>query len=106
MSSMEISRVLSQIRALSAEASGSAAANKEPSGRQDFAGLLVDSVNKVNESQQQAGELATRFEVGDPSVNLAQVMVALQKSSLSFQALTQVRNKLVSAYQEIMNMQV
>ena len=50
--------------------------------------------------------MAAAFEMGDPNVDLADTMLALQKSSLSFQALSQVRNKLVSAYQEIMNMQV
>ena len=74
--------------------------------RPDFAGLLQQSVNKVNDIQQTAGTLATAFEAEDPDVDLAQVMVALEKSSLAFQALTQVRNKLISAYQEIMNMPV
>ena len=50
--------------------------------------------------------LATAFESGDPTVNLSEVMVAIQKASISFQAMTQVRNNLVSAYKEVMNMQV
>ena len=56
--------------------------------------------------QQQAGQLATALEKGDPTVDVAQVMVAMQKANISFQAMTTVRNKLVSAYQEIMGMQV
>jgi flagellar hook-basal body complex protein FliE len=44
--------------------------------------------------------------MGDPNVQVSEVMVAMQKSNVSFQAMLQVRNKLVSAYQEIMNMQV
>ena len=72
----------------------------------DFAGLLKDSVGKVNEVQQASASLQAAFEAEDPNVDLAEVMVAMQKSSLSFQAMTSVRNKLVSAYQEIMSMPV
>jgi len=50
--------------------------------------------------------LAQAYELGQPGVDITQVMVAMQKSSLSFQALTQVRNKVVDAYQTIMNMPI
>lgn len=109
MSEMGISQVLSQMRAMAAQAqrmpaaeSGNAAATERP----DFAGLLAQSVNSVNETQQAASKMAAAFEAEDPNVDVAQVMVALQKSSLSFQAMATVRNKLVSAYQEIMSMPV
>ena len=46
------------------------------------------------------------FDANDPNVNLQEVMVSLQKANLSFQTMVQVRNRLVNAYQEIMNMQV
>lgn len=105
MSENGIESVLSQIRAMSSMAQG-AAAEKNGAERPDFAGLLQASVNKVNEIQQTAGDLAAAFEAEDPNVDLAQVMIALEKSGLAFQALTQVRNKLISAYQEIMNMPV
>jgi len=52
----------------------------------------------------EADQLA--FQSGSPDANLQDVMVSLQKASLSFQTMVQVRNKLVTAYQEIMNMQV
>jgi flagellar hook-basal body complex protein FliE len=92
---------------MSTMAQGPAAtAAKDGAERPDFAGLLQESVSKVNEIQQTAGNLATAFEMEDPKVDLAQVMIAKEKSSLAFQALTQVRNKLISAYQEIMNMPV
>jgi len=107
MSENGIESVLSQIRAMSSVAQGTdAAAAKDGVERPDFAGLLQESVSKVNETQQVAGALATAFEAEDPDVDLAEVMIALEKSSLAFQALTQVRNKLISAYQEIMNMPV
>jgi flagellar hook-basal body complex protein FliE len=107
MSDNGIESVLSQIRAMSSLAQGAAAtAAKDGAERPDFAGLLQESVNKVNEIQQTAGDLAAAFEAEDPNVDLAQVMIAVEKSGLAFQALTQVRNKLISAYQEIMNMPV
>ena len=107
MSEIGIEKVLSQIRAMSSLAEGQpATAATADAGRPDFAGLLADSVNKVNEVQQTASQLASAFEAGNPNVNLAQVIIASEKSGLAFQAVTQVRNKLLSAYQEIMNMPV
>jgi flagellar hook-basal body complex protein FliE len=73
---------------------------------QGFGELFQQAIGSVNATQQQAGALATSFEQGDPKVSLAQVMVASQKASVSFQALTQVRNHLVEAYKDIMNMPV
>ena len=108
MSEMGIDQVLAQMRAMSSMAqSGTApAAQVDGAERADFAGLLQDSVSKVNETQQTSSKLAAAFEAEDPNDDLAEVMVAMQKSSLSFQAMTTVRNKLVSAYQEIMSMPV
>jgi flagellar hook-basal body complex protein FliE len=108
MSDVDITQILGQMRAMSARASGTdlPVAGTGNAGRQDFAGLLRDSVSKVSEVQQHATGLAAAFEAGDPQVDLADAVIALEKASLSFQALSQVRNKLVSAYQEIMNMQV
>jgi flagellar hook-basal body complex protein FliE len=71
---------------------------------QGFNDLFKQAIGSVNDVQQQAGALATSYEQGDAKVSLAQVMVASQKASVSFQALTQVRNKLVDAYKDIMNM--
>jgi len=50
--------------------------------------------------------MAKGFSSGDPNVNLQDVMVNLQKANLSFQQMVQVRNKLVTAYQDMMNMSV
>ena len=75
-------------------------------GVKSFGDMFQQAINSVNQTQQQASQLATAFETGDPKVSLAQVMVASQKASVSFQALTQVRNRLVDAYKDIMNMQV
>lgn len=107
MSSVEINQVLQQIRNMSAMAENKTAI--EPGANvsgPDFAQLMKDSVNQVNETQKTAAGLATAFDSGDPTVNLSEVMVAIQKANISFQAMTQVRNNLVSAYKEVMNMQV
>ncbi|MDX1697487.1 MAG: flagellar hook-basal body complex protein FliE [Thiohalobacterales bacterium] len=109
MSEMSIDQVLAQMRAMSAQAQSGAPAidnQAEEAARADFAGLLQASVGKVNEAQQTSSRLQAAFEAEDPNVDLAQVMVAMQKSSLAFQAVASVRNKLVSAYQEIMSMPV
>lgn len=73
---------------------------------QGFGDMFKQAVDSVNATQQQSSALATAFERGDPGVSLAQVMVASQKASVSFQAITQVRNKLVEAYKDVMNMPV
>jgi flagellar hook-basal body complex protein FliE len=91
-----------------------AAADRKPSpdplgGEQAgpaFGEVLGESIRAVNELQQGATEMATAFEKGDPNVDLSQVMVELQKASVSFSAMVEVRNKLLSAYQDVMNMQV
>ncbi len=72
----------------------------------NFGDMLSNAVNNVNEVQQNAGALRTAYDMGDPSVDITQVMIAAQKSSVSFEALTQVRNRVVKAYEDIMNMPI
>ena len=72
----------------------------------DFSDALKKSLDAVNGSQVQADEMGKKFAMGDDSVSLSDVMISMQKASISFQATLQVRNKVVSAYQEMMNMQV
>jgi flagellar hook-basal body complex protein FliE len=72
----------------------------------NFQTMFNNAINEVNRKQRVGTELATKFEMGDPQVDLPEVMVALQKASVSFQAMTEVRNKLVEAYKDIMNMPV
>ncbi len=71
-----------------------------------FSDSLKRMLDSVNEQQSKADDLSQRFALGDDNVNLSDVMIERQKASLSLQATVQVRNKLVSAYHEIMNMQV
>ncbi|HEY4542310.1 MAG TPA: flagellar hook-basal body complex protein FliE [Noviherbaspirillum sp.] len=72
----------------------------------DFASALKSTLDQVNQAQRNSEVLTQRFVMGDDSVNLSDVMINSQKASISFHATVQVRNKLVSAYQDIMNMGV
>lgn len=98
--------LLIQMRAMAAQAQGQAPSPEAAGKPGDFSELLKQSINQVNEMQQEGNQLATSFQKGDPNVQMSEVMVSLQKANVSFQAMLEVRNKLVSAYQEIMNMQV
>jgi flagellar hook-basal body complex protein FliE len=71
-----------------------------------FGALLKQTIDSVNSAQQSADALSSAWERGAPGVDLASVMVETQKASVSFQALAQVRNRLISAYQDIMNMSI
>ncbi len=99
--------MLSVLRATAAQAGGRVA---EPpganSGSVDFAQVLKNSIDQVNQTQQQAEGMAANFAAGDGTANLHEVMISLQKASVSFQEMVQVRNKLVSAYHDVMNMQI
>ncbi len=72
----------------------------------DFGQLLSSAINNVNSLQQTSSDLQMRFERGDEGVSLSDVMIAKNKSSVAFDATIQVRNKLVEAYKELMNMPV
>ncbi len=96
--------MVAQLRAVAAQASGTPAA-QDPAAP-DFTVLLRSALEETNAAQKGARELTEQFESGDPHVSLQDVVLSLQKASVSFQTMVQVRNKLVSAYQEIMNMQV
>lgn len=72
----------------------------------DFAQVLKSTLDQVNDMQSNAKKLSDSFSMGDDSVNLSDVMIAMQKASISFQTSVQVRNRLVSAYRDIMTMQV
>jgi flagellar hook-basal body complex protein FliE len=109
--SSRIDAMVAQLRNAATRAAGSAAPPKAvedaaPAGRVDFSEALRSSLDQVNGAQKKAEGLGQRFALGDDSVNLSDVMIASQKASIGFQATVQVRNKLVSAYHDIMNMQV
>ncbi|MFN3398460.1 MAG: flagellar hook-basal body complex protein FliE [Sulfurimicrobium sp.] len=97
-----IDQLLSQMQATAA-AGGNAQAQQEGT---DFSSLLRSSIDQVNSAQQESKDMARNFELGKTDASLQEVMISLQKANVSFQAMVQVRNKLVSAYQDVMNMQV
>ena len=115
MSRIDVNNLLSQMRQLSASMpspdaafardSASAAAASAPDAG-GFGGLLQRSIAEVAQGQQQAGRMAAAFERGDPGADLAGTMVAIQKAQLSLSAANQVRNKLVDAYKDVMNMSI
>lgn len=109
MSDVAINQVLAQMRSVQALAQGqgvAAASGAESVSGGQFSNLLTQSVADVNSSMQASKALTVAFESGDPSVSLAEVMITAQKASLQFTGMTEVRNKLLNAYQEVMNMPV
>ena len=117
MSQMEIDRVLATIRSYSKQDTpgaggvGGIGGSASPSatgqaGATEFGNLLRKGIESVNQTQASASNLASAFEKGTPGVELPQVMLEMQKASVSFRAVTEVRNRLVNAYQEIMNMPI
>ena len=108
MDKVGIDNVLAPLRAASAMAGGNtpAGAAAKDAAAVDFGQVLKTAVDQVNNAQLETNKLAKQFELGAPNANLQDVMISLQKANISFQTMVQVRNKLVNAYQEIMNMQV
>jgi flagellar hook-basal body complex protein FliE len=120
MSQISIDQVLSQIRSIAAQtqspgirpagltndaaaASGSGAVAGSDNS---FATLMRGGLDQVNQSQLRADGLADKFERGVPGVDLPTVMLEANKANLSLRAVTEVRNRLISAYTDIMNMQM
>lgn len=108
---IDSSRIESMLAQLKAHAS--APSNKtvmveteDGSAKVNFADALKSQLDQVAAAQNRAREMGQAFTAGDDRVSLSDVMMASQKAGIAFQATVQVRNKLVTAYQEIMNMQV
>lgn len=114
-----ISSILSQIRTYQSQVSQTAPAQVGDAARSNaiegltgtqgtqapsFSETLRSALSGVNETQQKSGNLAKAFELGDPSADLAKVMLAAQQSQVAFRATVEVRNRLVQAYQDVMNM--
>jgi len=121
---VDINRVIAEMRAIKAQTNtfnrpqGIAAQDVAPlrtstgvdvqqgQNVSSFGELLEQAVNKVNEVQKTSGSLSKAYEQGDPNVDITDVMVASQKAGVSFQAMLQVRNKLIDAYRDVMNMPI
>ena len=83
-----------------------AARSTKPTQDVDFGALLKSNIDRVDQALKAADSLATRFQMGDEAVSLEASMVASQKASITFQAAIQIRNKVVAAYQDIMNLPI
>jgi len=93
--------VLTRLQAMASDAGLQTQAVEQ---RQDFAPVIKNALESVNNQQLKAQDLATRFQTGDSTVDITKVMIEMQKARISFESLAQVRNRFVSAYQEIMSM--
>ena len=107
MDTSGIEQMLSVLRSTATQATNkpNESASSAPGGA-DFAQLLKNSIDKVSQTQVNADQMAEKLAAGDTTQNLHEVMIALQTASVSFQEMVQVRNKLVTAYQDVMNIQV
>ncbi len=120
MSQISIDQVLSQIRSMAAqaqpaalkplgptnEAAAASGANAAGAAGNSFATLMRSGLEQVNQTELRANDLADKFERGVPGVDLPTVMLEANKANLSFRAVTEVRNRLITAYTDIMNMQL
>jgi len=110
MSQIDVNSVLSQMRALGAQATGAMPGTALPaaskSSGMDFGTLFKQSIGSVAAQQNDAQQQVNAFERGDPGADIVKTSIAGQKADLAFRGLVEVRNKLVDAYTTIMNMPV
>lgn len=110
MSQIDVNSVLSQIRALQAQAAAPSrpvlpsAAPEAAQGAPSFGRVMEAALDRVSLRQTQSAELQQRFQMGDPDTDLASVMLASSRAQVEFKGLVEVRNRMVRAYQDIMNM--
>jgi len=104
MEGIDNTQLLVQLKALAQQAGINSNSRGHPVAGLEFSQVLKQSLQSVNTRRQNASSLAKSFELGDPNIDLAQVMVAMQKSRVAGEALLQIRNRLVGAYKEIMSM--
>lgn len=105
-----------EIKAINAQIAQALAALKAPAaavpakavgaGGEDFIASLDAALKGVSDKQNAANELQRQFQLENPNVSLEETMIAMNKSQITFQAAVQVRNRLVQAYEQVMNMPV
>jgi flagellar hook-basal body complex protein FliE len=96
---------LAQMRAVATQVTPQGAAASQPASGQGFADALGDALRDVSAQQARGDQLKRRLDT-DPDLALQDVVIELSKASLSFQMMVQVRERLVSAYREVMSMQI
>jgi flagellar hook-basal body complex protein FliE len=106
VSGVSLNNVLQQLQATANQATGKPVAAPNEGGKADFSNALVAAIDKIDGMKQSAAAQGHAFERGVPGVGINDVMVDMQKAGLAFEMGVQVRNRVVNAYKEIMNMQV
>lgn len=86
--------------------SAEALTKSSPVQGKGFQDALANALQATSDLQKESGRLSREFSLDNPTVSLEETMIAGQKSSIAFQATLQVRNRLVLAYSEVMNMQI
>jgi len=109
ISSANVQSMLEVLRSYQSQAAGGAGATTEPAatkvGQPTFFDSVQNALDGVNSAQQKSTAMTDAFDRGE-EVPLTEVVLSMQKSSLAFEATLQVRNKVMKAYEEIMNMPV
>ncbi len=112
MSDMNVNQVLAQMRVMAAKAQNPVQAPTQvptdagSSQGVEFSNVLKNSINAVNDVQKASGALKKRFDMGDTNVSMVDIAIAGEKSKVAFTAMTQVRNKVVQAYKDVMSMSI
>ena len=106
MSVEQNSSVLAQIRRLEGGIESAAVSKPGAAGAADFGALLAQALTNVNQTQLDSAQAKAAYTLGEGGNTLADVMVVQQKARITFEATLRVRNHLVSAYQDIMNMPI
>lgn len=78
----------------------------QPAEAGSFQATMAQALRSVSEAQNESEALQRELQLGNPEVGIEQTMMSMQKAQIGFQATLAVRNRLVQAYSEIMNMQV
>ncbi len=105
MSDIDVRSVLSQIRALQSQANApSRPISQSTEVMPAFGRVMEAALDKVSLTQAQAGDLQNKFQLGDANTDLASVMLASSRAQVEFKGLVETRNRMVRAYQDIMNM--
>lgn len=113
MNDMAVSSLMQQINALSQRVNAdqlidniSTPAIFESENQDSFSNLMSNALQEINKQQKMSSEMGTQYQLGNKDIDTAELMIQIQKARVSFEALNQFRNQAVSAYQDIMNMQV
>jgi flagellar hook-basal body complex protein FliE len=104
MVNMNAVNLIDQMRAMTAQAEGKKP--EEVDGQNSFGSLFQQALGQASSLDQKATDLTTRLQLGDPDVSLSDAMIGVQKAGLGFQGALMVRNKVVQAYQDVINMSV